>query len=212
MNRHVWTDSEVVMLRSLYPHLSARECAKHLGMREKQVQTKAKHLGLKKSREWIVERSRKAMEDPSHPARLTRIQPGSTPWNKGAHYVAGGRSAETRFQPGHKPHTWNPIGHERLTKEGYLQRKVTDTGVTRRDYVAVHHLLWIERFGPIPQGHAVGFRDGDKTHIEIDNLELVSRADLMARNTVHRLPKDVALAVQMLGALRRKINEQEARP
>jgi hypothetical protein len=64
-----------------------------------------------------------------------------------------------------------------MTKEGYLQRKVSDTGNTVRDYVEVHRLLWEERHGPIPGSHVVIFRDGDRTNIVIENLMLVSRAD-----------------------------------
>jgi len=83
----------------------------------------------------------------------------------------------TSFKKGQRPHTWRPIGTERVTKEGYLQRKVSDTGNTARDYVEVHRLLWEERRGPIPGGHVVIFRDGDRTNIVIENLMLVSRAD-----------------------------------
>lgn len=211
MTRHIWTSDEIATVRRLYADLSAADCADHLGLSIKQVQHKAHKLGLKKSPEWIAERSRAAMQDESHPAHRSRFTSGHATWNKGISFDAGGRSAETQFKHGQRPHTWNPIGHERLTKEGYLQRKVSDTGVTRRDYVAVHRLVWIEHNGPAPAGYAVVFRDGNNRNFDIDNLELVSRADLMARNTVHRLPKEVSLAVQMLGALRRKINEQESR-
>jgi hypothetical protein len=113
--------------------------------------------------------------------------------------------AETQFRRGDKPHTWRPIGTERLTKEGYLQRKMADTGSTVDDYVEVHRLLWEEHHGPIPAGHTVVFRDKDRTNIAIDNLELISRRELMLRNTVHRLPKELADLIQLRGALNRKL-------
>ncbi len=69
-----------------------------------------------------------------------------------------------------------------MTKEGYLQRKVTDTGNTVRDYVEVHRLLWEEHHDPIPEGHVVIFKDGDRTHITLDNLMLISRAELVVLN------------------------------
>ena len=83
---------------------------------------------------------------------------------------------------------------------------MTDTGYTPRDYVAVHHLVWAEHYGPVPAGHAIVFRDGNKNNFNIENLECVSRAELMRRNTVHRYPKEIALAVQLRGALNRKLN------
>lgn len=199
-------------LRTLYPDHTGPEIATAMGMSLRQIYAKAQELGIKKTREWIAERARAAMADPNHGAHRTRFAAGQKPWNTGTHYQAGGRSKEHQFKPGQKPHTWNPIGHERVTKEGYLQRKVSDTGYTPRDYVAVHHLVWIEHNGPVPPGHALAFRNGDKTDIRLDNLELVTRAELMRRNSVHNLPKDVALAVQMLGALQRQINNREDRP
>jgi len=109
----------------------------------------------------------------------------------------------TSFKKGQKPHTWRPIGTERTTKEGYLQRKVTDTGNTVRDYVEVHRLLWEEHHGPIPEGHVVIFKDGDRTHITLDNLMLISRAELVVLNktgliNVEPELKPVAQAVAQL--------------
>jgi len=34
----------------------------------------------------------------------------------------------------------------------------------------LHHVLWIEAFGPIPAGHQVFFKDGDKTNFALSNL------------------------------------------
>lgn len=34
----------------------------------------------------------------------------------------------------------------------------------------LHREIWVEHHGPIPEGHQVGFRDGDKTNLSIDNL------------------------------------------
>jgi HNH endonuclease len=89
---------------------------------------------------------------------------------------------KTSFKQGHKPHNWQAIGHERTTSDGYLQRKVTDTGSTVDDYVEVHRLLWEEHNGPIPEGHNIIFIDGIKRHIEIDNLEMVTRGELVVIN------------------------------
>lgn len=114
---------------------------------------------------------------------------------------------DTQFKKGQHPHTWRPIGAERYSKEGYLQRKVSDTGYPPRDWVAVHNLLWIEKQGPIPAGHAVAFKDGDKTHIAEENLELISRAELMRRNTIHRYPEELRDTIMLLGAVKRKVRE-----
>ena len=84
---------------------------------------------------------------------------------------------KTSFKKGHRPHNWKPIGTERITEEGYLQRKVTDTGNTVKDYVEVHRLVWEKQHGKIPPGHIIIFKDGDKTNITIDNLMMIKRSE-----------------------------------
>lgn len=87
----------------------------------------------------------------------------------------------------------------------------------QRRWRAVHLIVWEAANGPLPEGHAVAFVNGDKSDIRFENLVLVSRADLMRRNTLHRLPKELAHAYQLIGAVNRKINrrtreEQNRRP
>lgn len=210
--RRTWSTEMEGRLREMYATHSGPEIAAEFGMELKQIYYKAQKLGLRKSKEWIAERARRAMDDPNHGANRSRFQKGLQPWNKGTHYTAGGRSAETRFQKGHRGGKaallYQPIGTERVSKDGYLERKIHDGLPLQRRWRAVHLLVWEAANGPLPAGHAVCFRDGNKRNIAIDNLELVPRAELMRRNTVHNLPKEVARNVQLLGALRRQINQR----
>ncbi len=203
-----WTDDEVAELRRLFPDHTAREISERTGRGVRSIELKARQLGLRKTSEWIAERARAAMADPSHPARRTQWQTGNAPYNKGKPHPPRGRTLETMFQPGHRPHTWMPIGSDRTSKEGYLLRKTADTGCTRRDYVAIHHLVWRMHGRTVPAGYALCFIDGDKRNFDIHNLELVTRAELMRRNSVHRLPKEAALAYQLVGCIRRQINRR----
>lgn len=184
-----WTAGEEAQVQALYATHSASEIGRTIGRTRAAVKKRVGKLGLHK------------YENPG------RFQPGQAAWNKGIHFVSGGRSAETQFQKGHKPHTWCPIGHTRETKDGYLQRKIADTGVTYRDYVPVHHLVWRLHGGCVPRGHALAFRDGNARNFDINNLELITRAELMQRNTVHNYPEPIARAVQLRGALIRQINK-----
>jgi hypothetical protein len=208
MNRKTWTEDEIAVLQAMYPTVASKDIAAMLGRTSRQVLEKAWSLGLKKTREAISDIARCSMADPNHPARRHQFAKGIAPWNKGTSYQAGGRSAETQFKPGQKPHTWNPIGHEREIKGGYLQRKVRDTGFTRRDYMMVHHLVWIAAGNDIPPGHALLFRDGNKRNFALDNLELVSRSELMRRNSVHNYGPEIARLHQLQGAIQRQINKR----
>jgi hypothetical protein len=140
--------------------------------------------------------------------RTGRFANGHRPFNKGMKgWQAGGRSAETRFKTGNRPQTWVPVGSTRVIKDGILQRKISDTGYTPRDWQSVHSMLWEEHHGPVPKGHIVVFRDGNNKNICIENLELISMTENMRRNSIHRLPEALADVCRIRGVLNRHINK-----
>lgn len=106
---------------------------------------------------------------------------GHKPWNKGLKGLQiGGK--KTQFKPGNIPHTWVPVGSERITREGYLQIKIQD-GKKQRNWKGKHIIVWEEHHGTkVPPGHVIIFGDGDKRNFDPDNLILVSRAQLAVLN------------------------------
>lgn len=120
--------------------------------------------------------------------RTGQFEKGRTSFNKGRKgWQSGGRSAETQFKkgrPAHEARNYLPIGSTRVSKDGYIQRKVTDDPslVPARRWVAEHRLLWDAAHGPIPDGHVVVFLDADKTNIALDNLRCVPRGTLQYLN------------------------------
>ena len=210
MRDHVrWTPEMDARLRELYPHARTYDVAEQMGLRVGQVNSRAFILRLLQSREYM------ALERPGHTGNATSFTAGNTPWNKGASFEAGGRSIETQFKPGLRSGRtavlWRPIGSLRLTHDGTLQRKVTDTGNTARDYVSVHKLVWEQAHGPVPKGHIVVFKPGlrtsDEESITPDRLELVSRAENMRRNSRHvRYPPELNSLLHVKASLTRKIN------
>ena len=206
-----WTAGQEATLRARYPHEKSEQIAADLGMPLHKVYRKAARFGLKKTSEYLASPDAQRLRRGDNVGAAYRYPKGHVPANKGVKGVCYEGCKVTQFKPGQKPHTWTPIGTERLSKEGYLQRKMTDTGVTRRDYVAVHHLVWIEAGRDITQGFALSFKDGDKTNITLDNLELVSRADLMKRNSIHNLHEELKEVLKLKGALNRRITCHERR-
>lgn len=148
----------------------------------------------------------------------TEFKPGSKPWNTGLKgWKAGGRSAETRFKKGERHgaavHNYVPIGTLRISKDGYLEQKITDDPVPypNKRWMAVHRLVWIKHHGPIPPKHIVAFKPGMRTAdlalITIDRLQLMSMADNIRRNHWQEtLPPEVASLVQLKGAILRQVN------
>lgn len=207
------------MLRHNYPHFPAAKLAEQLGRQVGSVYQKAAALGLRKSDTFYASDASGRVQRGKQDARMqaTQFKPGLQPWNKGTHYVAGGRSTETQFKPGRPAHlacNYLPIGSLRINQDGYLERKVTDDPalVPARRWTAVHRLVWEAAHGPVPPGHVLCFLPGRKTTdaklITPDALRLSSRRDLMARNSYHQYGPEIAGAVQLRGAITRQINQQ----
>lgn len=214
--RRPWTAAEVALLRWGFADSRTDDMAAALGRSYSTVAQKAARLGLRKSADYLA--SPEAHRLDGRKGSGTRFAPGLVPWNKGKPGTTGTQDGcrATQFKPGRlasEARNYVPIGTERLTKDGYLERKVTDDPRLQpaRRWIAVHRLVWEAAHGPVPPGHAVAFRPGQKTTdssaITLDRIELVTRQELMRRNSYHtNLPKPLARVVQMRGALTRAIN------
>lgn len=209
MSRKPWTEVEIELLRRNYADSLTTDIAAALGRSVLLVYSKANKLGLRKSAQFNASSQSGRLLKGGTLGQANQFKPGLVPWNKGKHYPASGRAVTTQFKPGQKPHTWVPIGSYRIA-DGILQRKCTDTGYSPSDFVSVHRLVWEAANGPVPAGHVAAFKPGRKTteleRITLDAVELLSRAQVMARNSVHRLPKQLVSLVQLRGVLNRRIN------
>lgn len=216
--RRRWTEEEISLLREFYPHFHTEKVAQAVGRSVGQCYQKAAALGLVKTERYLAsdEACRVSSSRRTPAMAATQFKPGQTSWNKGTHFNAGGRSAETRFKkgrPAEESANYLPIGSHRLSKDGYLERKLTDDPsiVPARRWVGVHRLVWTEAHGEIPPEHVVVFKAGRRTSVleEIvpDALEVVSRSELMRRNSYHtNYPPEVRALVQLKGAIKRQVN------
>lgn len=71
-----------------------------------------------------------------------------------------------------------------MLSDGYIWVKVDDQPKVPKsvNWKQKHVLLWEEENGPVPENHVVLFLDNDRTNITIENLALVSRAQLAVLN------------------------------
>lgn len=213
-SKQFWSAEDEQLLRDRYADEDTAQIAADLGRPVEHVYAKAYALGLAKSEAFMQACLRRCGEQRAERGRATRFQSGHTTWNKGMKgWKAGGRSAETRFTKGtvngRAAQLLQPLGAERITKDGIRQRKVRDDGPPQRRWKSVHSIMWEERNGPIPQGHIVVFRDGNPAHIEHENFELITRAELMRRNTIHNYPPELKTTMQQLRKLNKAIQEKE---
>lgn len=210
--RRLWAKTELAFLRENYPNMPTWKISEKLDRPERSIYNKAYELGLYKSAEFLGSNYSGRMMPGTKRGNPTRFKKGHTPHNKGIKgWDSGGRSKKTRFKRGNKPQTWVPVGSEKISRKGILQRKISDTGYGPRDWQSDHKLLWEKHNGPVPSGHIVVFKNGNRADIRIENLELISRAENMRRNSVHKLPKPLVQVIQLRGALTRQINKREGK-
>jgi len=122
---------------------------------------------------------------------------GQEPFNKGKKCPPGvggnhPNARRTQFRKGQEPHNTHYLGHERVSKVGYVEVSIAETnphtGYERR-YVLKHRHEWEKANGPIPENHALKCLDGDKTNCDPSNWEAVPRAllpRLAGGNRYHR--------------------------
>lgn len=116
--------------------------------------------------------------------RTGRIEPGAIPPNKGVRCPEGkgGRhpnARKTQFKKGGLPHNTNYLGHERVSKDGYVEISIDETnphtGFERR-YVLKHRHLWESENGPVPDGMFLKCLDTNRQNTDPSNWELLPRA------------------------------------
>lgn len=217
MNRRPWTDAERAEVARRYPNECTEAIARDLGRSVESVYYVAQKAGLKKTLQFMREVHGATLKRPA--GQSSRFKPGHTTWNKGKPGSTGlhPNTRRTQFKPGRAPEearNYRPIGSERITKDGYLERKVSDdtTAVPARRWIAVHRLVWEAANGPIPPGHIVVFRRGmattNRDEITLDRLELITRSENMQRNTRHNLPEEINSIITARARLVRAINKR----
>lgn len=117
--------------------------------------------------------------------------PGQAPPNKGQKCAPGTgglhpNAKRTQFAKGERRGVavklWKPIGTERLSKEGYRERKIHDGMPLQSRWRAVHLIEWEALNGALPGGHCLKCVDGDRTNTDPANWEAIPRALLPRLN------------------------------
>ncbi|MCG2572371.1 HNH endonuclease [Acinetobacter sp. ME22] len=111
--------------------------------------------------------------------RTGRFEKGQPSWNKGLEL--SGKYNFNGFKPGHEPHNKKPVGYERLTRDGYIEVKVAEPNTFKQK----HRHVWEQHHGPIPQTHVIVFKNMDKADCRIENLELITRSELVRLNQLY---------------------------
>ena len=173
--RHIWSDEEKQYLAEITP-----------GRGYKEIQSM---MSCKFGFDYTHHQIKGAItRNKLNTGRTGRFEKGHATWNKGTKGLT--KANVTSFKKGQKSHNYKPLGSERITKDGYCEVKVSDTG---RRWRPKHVLIYEKHHGKVPKGSAVIFLDGDKRNFDIDNLYLVTRSQLAMLNKNSLIQKDAEL-------------------
>jgi len=203
-------------MRNSFPHRSSAEVAKILGIKLIRVARLAHKLGLRKTPEYLATPASGRIRPGSTIGLAGRFMPEHVPANKGLHRPGysklHGRMAETTFKKGQRARNYLPIGTVRKDSYGYLRIKIADGpggDGNPKVWAFVHRKIWEDAHGPIPKGHRIWWKDRNHENCALENLELLTDKEHMARTTIHNLPEALKNTIMLAGSLKRRIRRLE---
>lgn len=216
MKRQRWSADDLAMLREHYPHVATTKLARALGRPLNRVYARANLLWLRKTPEYLASPDACRLRRGDNVGAPFRFPKGHVPANKGLRRPgwAPGRMRETQFKPGQFPFNRDPefyvLGALRVNTDGYIDMRISfERGA--KGWRGLHRILWEDANGPVPHGHLLYFKDGDRLNVELGNIGLRSFAESMRNNTIHNLPAPLKASINLLGQLKRRIREKQDR-
>jgi hypothetical protein len=207
--RRIWTQEERQFLKDNFANSYTQTIADKMNRSYLSVATQANLMRLHKSEAF------KAIENENRNQKLKdlgaqfRFKKGAIPPNKGKKMSAEvyEKSKHKFFKPGRNPHNALQIGaevirHDKRINISYILIKLE--GERKLKYKHVHIWEAVNKT-KLPKGFNIVFKDGNTLNCEIDNLECISNAELMQRNTIHRFPEELKSTIRLVNKLKRKI-------
>lgn len=196
---HAWAYCEELKLIELYPDMTNVDIAIILNKTEGAVIAAGFKLKLRKTKEFLRKHTEKGM-----------FKRGQEPPNKGKRWQdfmskeGIENSSKTQFKKGNKPHNTKWDGATRISKDGYMEIRVSEA-----NWKLLHRVEWEKKNGEIPKGMVLVCKSTDKQNTNPVNWELITMAENMRRNSYHNnYPKEIGDTIQLLGALNRQINKR----
>ena len=202
MPKGIWkplTPDQENFLRDQFLKQSVKTLANKIGVSGGRVKRFLNKNNLVIPKELIAQRKKES-----------QLKKGNTPFNKGmkqSDYMTSEvieRTKKTRFKKGNKPHNTRKDGaiSFRKDKSGYTYANVR---INEGVWKPLHRVLWENTNGSIPKDSVVIFKDGNTMNIEIENLELITRAENMLRNSKHKYPKETIPSMVLIKKLELKL-------
>ena len=161
--QHKWTDEEKEYLASIVKGSTYKEITK-------QMNDKFEYNFSEEQIKGMMYRNKLTTGTGGY------FKKGSTPWNKGLKGYMGAN--KTSFKKGTIPPNQVPIGTESTTKGGYIKVKVGEPN----KWKLKQRYIYEQHYGEIPNNCNVIFADKNIHNFDINNLILVSKAEMLILN------------------------------
>ena len=149
----------------------------------------------------------------------TEFKKGQIPWNviHRQEYLnllkrpSAAGMKRTQFKKGHLPENTVPVDtisfREHANKKGYCFIKVAEPN----KWEQYHRYLWVKKYGPIPAGHIIIFKDGDQKNCRIRNLKMITRAEHARRNANYESDKFIAACMSKVSreGIQGSVNDED---
>lgn len=220
MQKRYWTDEERQIVREMFADHYTAEIAKKLNRGYSSISSEARKLGIKKSPAFKQMEKQKQSDRLQKDGAMYRFPKGNVSHNKGkkmpAHVYE--KVKKSFFKKGHINHNALADFEEtvHVDNRGVPVVKIKVPGNRRVIYKSVY--VWEAHNGKkVPKGYNIVFKDGDTLNFTPDNLECISNAELLQRNTLHQWPKELQTIIKLNNKLKkatkdasRKINTGNA--
>jgi len=193
-----------------YPFESTAAIANDLGVSLSKVYNKAWAYKIHKDPAYLKTSASGRFKEGIRANEDSQFKPGHTPKNKGVKMTAEMYEMvkPTMFKKGNKPANTKPVGtiNIRLDTQGrpYQYIKIKDS-----HWELLQRHVWTKANGEIPRGSVVIFLDGNYLNCELSNLQVITRRENMARNTIQRFPAELQEIMKLTCKLKRKTNGKQ---
>lgn len=211
ITRRPWTNEERKILTEMYPNNYTQTISNVLNRSYSSVSAQTYLMGLKKSEAFRVMELQKQAERLKIVGTPGRYQKGRTPENKGKKMPTElyEKVKHTMFKKGQLPHNayknWKEVTRKSKQGKQYWLIKLPNENKLKPKHI----WLWETKNGKVAKGFNVVFKDGNQLNCIIENLECISNAELMNRNTIHQYPTELKKTKILINKIKSKIKQHE---
>lgn len=233
---HIWEEKDLKFLKSNYETKSNAELAEALGIKLTTCRTKLYSMGLKRMEleYWTDEQVKYLKEHYKEIGDTELAQLFNDKWHKAKgwtkkhiekkrRYLKLKRTKAERKQI-KKRNTENgmfadgarkawetmgvtPIGEIKIWKQHYGGK----VGVIKTEEGFVHYNRWLyeQNFGPLKSEDLVITRSGEIIALDLNDLEVIDRAEHVRRNSLKKYPEELRETVKLIRKLNKELNTKK---